>query len=54
MSAAHEPAILRGRRHRAVIGDLGQNSLQQLRRAGPHFDQRVARIVRGLADRDVA
>ena len=48
-----EPAILLGRRHRAVVGDLGQNSLHQLRRGGADFDHRVARIVAGLADRDL-
>ena len=47
-----QPAVLRGDRHRSVIGDLRQDPLQRGPIVGADFEQGVARIVPRLADRD--
>jgi hypothetical protein len=48
-----EAAILLDRRHRPMVGDLGEHPLQEFVRPGLHLDERVARVVPRLADRDV-
>ena len=47
-----QPAIVLRDRHGPMIGDLRDNGRQCRRRAGLDFDQRIARIVPRLADRD--
>ncbi len=47
-----ELAVRSHYRRGTVVGNLGQNSFQVRRVAGPNLDQRVARIGPGLADRD--
>ena len=48
-------AVVLRRRHGAVIGDLRRESSASASLvSAPDFDQRIARIVAGLADRDLS